>query len=249
MNHALQSVEDKKANAFISRLINKENDLLTACELIISQINEHRFHEHAKNLFSRPGFSPVDIHKAIYRLDSRILITPNVDRIYEQYAFAESQGTVTLKSYYDEDVASFLRTKDIIILKVHGSIDSPSRMIFSRKQYTDARYKHMNFYKILDALALTHTFLFLGCGLSDPDIRLTLENYTFWYPGCRPHYFVAAKGSINPDIEKSLNNNCNISMLYYSNKDKLHSNLTKSLNVLAEKAKDGRRLIAEYEAW
>lgn len=39
--------------------------------------------------------------------------------------------------------------------------------------------------------------------MNDPDIRLTLENYNFGFPGCKPHYFVAADTAMNPDLEQS----------------------------------------------
>ena len=45
-------------------------------------------------------------------------------------------------------------------------------MVFTRNEYADARNKYRDFYSIIEALAITHTFLFLGCGLNDPDTRL-----------------------------------------------------------------------------
>lgn len=103
---------------------------------------------------------------------------------------------------------------DRIILKTHGAIDTPNEMVFSKHQYNEARYKNSGFYRLLDSLVLTHTFIFIGCGLSDPDIRLTLENYNFGFPGCRPHYFITAKEAINEDIIKVLKNNCQYKYTY-----------------------------------
>ena len=60
---------------------------------------------------------------------------------------------------------------------------------------------------LLDSLALTHTYVFIGCGLNDLDIRLTLENYNFRFPGCQDvgrHYFVATNTAMNPDLEQNL---------------------------------------------
>ena len=49
-------------------------------------------------------------------------------------------------------------------------------MIFTHKQYSNARCNYSSFYKLIDSLILTHTFIFLGCAIDDPDIELTLEN-------------------------------------------------------------------------
>ena len=52
---------------------------------------------------------------------------------------------------------------------------------------------------VTPVLIILHTYIFIGCGLNDPDIRLTLENYNFGFPGCRPHYFVSADTNMNDD--------------------------------------------------
>lgn len=246
----LEKDKDKigKSSSIIKKCL-KENDYLTACEIIVDLIGNLNFGEHVDNEFRRPGYEPCDIHHLIYRLDSRIVITPNVDKIYEQYAIAESNSTIIVKSYYDEDIAASLRKNDYLIIRAHGSSDDQSRIIFTRKQYSEARCRYASFYKILDALSITHTFVFLGCGIADPDIQLILENQNLLYPNCRPHYFVAAKNAFKPEMEKVLKSNRNIELLTYSNKDKTHKKLHDSLEDLAKKVEYCRKEIADTQIW
>lgn len=122
-------------------------------------------------------------------------------------------------------------------------------MIFSKYQYNEARYKYSGFYKLLDSLALTHTYVFIGCGLNDPDIRLTLENYNFGFPGCKPHYFVSADTSMNPDLEQSLLKNCNLKVIKYDNSDGSHKELLVALNQLVALVEDERNKIAGTQNW
>lgn len=122
-------------------------------------------------------------------------------------------------------------------------------MIFSKYQYNEARYKYSGFYKLLDSLALTHTYVFIGCGLNDPDIRLTLENYNFGFPGCKPHYFVAADTAMNPDLEQSLLKNCNLKVIKYDNSDGKHEKLLPALNDLVALVEDERNKIAGSQNW
>ena len=143
-------------------------------------------------------------------LDSRLVITPNIDKIYEQYAMNASDSSIVVKSYHEYDIAKYLRTTDYLIIRAHGYVDDTTNIIFTHKQYSVARCKYSSFYKLLDALILTHTFIFLGCGINDPDIKLTLENSNFLYPGCRPHYFVTAAGSYEDEISEVLSNNRNL---------------------------------------
>ena len=95
------------------------HDYLTACEIIVDTLDEQTFGELAADEFRRPGFQPSEIHNVIYSLDSRIVITPNIDKIYEQCTHINSYGTVVVKKYY-EDIAPFLRQSDYLVIKAHG---------------------------------------------------------------------------------------------------------------------------------
>ena len=224
-------------------------DYLTACEIIVETLGDNDFGELAANEFRRPGYKPSDIHEAVYRLDSRLVLTPNIDKIYEQYAMNESHSTVVVKSYYEDDIAKYLRTDDFLIIRVHGYVDNVSKIIFTHRQYSEARCKYASFYRMLDALILTHTFIFLGCGISDPDIQLILENMNFLYPGCLPHYFVAAKDTYSKEIERSLLHNRNLELLTYDNPDGTHQQLLNELKELINKVEEKREEISVKGIW
>lgn len=132
--------------AYIEQLLSQK-DLLSACEVIIDKIGTAEFNNVAQDAFRRPGFKPASIHETIYNLDARLVITPNVDKIYEQYAQATSCGTIVVKKQTEHDISNFIRSTDRVILKAHGSIDAPNEMIFSKYQYNEARYKYSGFYE------------------------------------------------------------------------------------------------------
>lgn len=243
-----RSAKLSKQKAVIEQMINV-NDYLTACEIIVETLGDNDFGELAANEFRRPGYKPSNIHEAVYQLDSRLVLTPNVDKIYEQYALNESHSTIVIKSYYEDDIAKYLRTNDFLIIRVHGYVDDVSKIIFTHRQYSEARCKYASFYKILDALILTHTFVFLGCGISDPDIQLILENMNFLYPGCLPHYFVTAKDTYSKEIEKSLLHNRNLELLIYDNFDGTHQQLLVELKELIGKVEDKRQEISSKGIW
>lgn len=224
-------------------------DYLTACEIIVAILGENDFGELAADEFRRPGYKPADIHQIIYSLDSRLVLTPNIDKIYEQYALNESHSTVVVKSYYEEDIAKYLRTGDYLIIRVHGYVDDTSKLIFTHKQYSEARCRYSSFYRMLDALMLTHTFIFIGCGINDPDIQLILENTNFWYPGCLPHYFITSKNTYPDEIRKSLLHNRNLELLTYENADGKHQQLLNELRQLGSLVDEKRQKIAEQNVW
>lgn len=209
-----EMITDAKLKPSISALI-KTGDYLTACQVIKDNIRDDRFHDFLKREFLDPNFSPAAICDDIINLDVKLVATPNFDKLYETRANYVQQASVAVKHYYDNDVAEVVRDDRRTVIKIHGSIDTPSKMIFTRLQYAKARNEHRSFYSILEALAITHTFLFLGSGLSDPDIRLVLEDYAFGHSIGKPHYFVVPKTAVKPNVVASVENSMNIRLLIY----------------------------------
>lgn len=219
---------EQKGTSHIRRAI-KEGDLLHACEWIKSRMDEE-WEPFLREWFVDPAYEAAEIHKTIFELDQRIYLSPNFDQIFENYATTITGGQVTVKKYFDRDVHNFLREDRIHIIKIHGSIDSPRELIFTNHDYAKARVTYSAFYDVLDACLLSHTFLIIGCGVSDPDLSLLLENQRFNFPNSRPHYLVTSS-KLSDDMIKSLQNNRNIKCLTYNDKNN-HEELLASLNDL-----------------
>lgn len=201
-----------------------------------------------KESFQTPGFKPAPIHEAIYRLDSRIVLTPNFDKIYELHAQRESNGTVTTKSFTDDDIAYHVRRADPIVIKLHGTIDKPNSIIFSREDYIEARSKYRDFYAIIESLIVTHTFLFLGCGLNDPDIQLLLEDYAKRFRYSSAHYFTIPYRSVRRPVLKVHEKALNLRFIPYDSKDN-HRLLAEGLNELVDLVESERAAIASTMKW
>lgn len=242
-----RSEELKNQSLIINEMLDKK-DYLMACEIIVNVIGERDFGDLSADEFRRPGFQVSTVHEVIYGLDSKIVITPNIDKIYEQCANINSHSTVVIKKYY-EDIAPLLRQADYLIIKAHGCVDDPNNIVFTHEQYNRARYRHASFYRILDALLLTCTFVFIGCGLTDPDIQLTLENNNFSFPNCKPHYFITSEGNVNDDVARSLLKNRNIKILTYDNPDGSHKELLKELQGLSPLIDNKRQEFSKNATW
>lgn len=233
----------KEINALI-----RSKDYLTACELIKKVVGTQHFNDFLRKKFITPKFLAANIHEHIYNLDSRIVATPNFDKIYDTYATKTSEGTITVKKYYDKDIVEFIRSHESFILKIHGCIDSPNQLIFTRKDYAKSRNEYHQFYKILEALIITHTFIFVGCGVNDPDIRLLLENNAFSFEYGRKHYIIVPNKSITSDQKEILQETLNLNFIFYDSSDN-HKQLTDSLKELVELVEGERKSISEKRDW
>lgn len=249
LDNILKERRDKLGDCseIINQLLSKEN-YLTACEIIVKHLGERDFGELSANEFRRPGYHPNELHEVIFSLDSRLVITPNIDKIYDQYATSQSNGTVIIKTYRDE-IARYLRSPDYLIIKAHGTIDDTDNIVFTHSQYSRIRNRYATFYRMLDSLLLTHTFIFLGCGLSDPDIQLVLENLNFSFPGCRPHYMIIPSNNLSEDELSCIASNRNLEFLTYDNPDGTHSQLLEDLRCLGKEVDKKRQEISDMISW
>lgn len=216
----------------------KSNDLLHACEWLKKSFDEN-WNGYLRRTFSEPGFEPSDTHRAILSLDSRVVFSLNFDTIYERCAQNLKAGAHIIRQYYDRGSSEFLRGDGRFIVKVHGSIDAPEKLIFTQKDYAEAQVKHSAFYRSFDAGLLSNTFLFIGTGHSDPDVNLVLENQAFSFPTNYPHYIIRAQG--DPDeLKLSLRNNRNLKTIEYDPIDDGHSGLLTIIEDLAIKVEEAR---------
>ncbi|PHM73575.1 hypothetical protein [Xenorhabdus kozodoii] len=106
----------------IKKLIRNE-DYLTACELIKLNSSKGEFETLIKECFLTPKYKPAPIHECLFKLDSRIVITPNFDKIYDTYVTTETQGSVVIKNYFDLDIVTFVKDIGRLIIKIHGTAD------------------------------------------------------------------------------------------------------------------------------
>ena len=226
----------------------KQRDYLTACEVIRRKIGRDDFIDIVRDEFLTPGYQHAQIHENIFRLDSRIVATPNFDKIHETLANHRARGSIIVKHNYDPDVADAIRDDGRLILKVHGSIDSPNRLIFTRSEYARARIEHRTFYQVLDALAMTHTFIFVGCGVSDPDVALLLEDAFFRHPASRGHIMLIPRGAMHSEVAAIVGETMNLRMIEYSAADN-HRELTESLAELADQVETSRERLRTSLNW
>lgn len=214
LTDALAKVKNPSDAAEAQRLIQKEQ-YLDAAQVLWDSINPPDIHNFLRDKFKKPNYEPSEIHKAVVELDPKIVITTNIDDIYETYCkTAGSASGYNHCNYYDLHALHDIRSTLRVILKAHGCITDPNQAVMTRRQYFEAKLKHPQFYNLLDALFLTKTILFIGCGLSDPDIQLVLENANIAVPSVHPHYALVEDGR-HHSLVQSIKKTYNIQLIEY----------------------------------
>ena len=153
------------------------SEYLSACEIIKTHLDTD-WPGAVEAAFGHQKLEPGDLHTQIYGLDLPIVMTTNFDRVYQSAATRLSSSTVKVKTYRDSDLALLAKgnSESRVLLKTHGSIDDIGSMIFTRSDYVRLRTEFPLFQRVMNALAVTNTLIFIGCGLRDPDMILMLED-------------------------------------------------------------------------
>jgi len=192
----------------------RDGDYLHACEWLKFKLDDD-WTDFLRAQFLNPTYSASELHDELFKLDQRVTLSLNLDNIYETFVQNQTGGMVHVKRFFDDDVFKFLRDYSYFVIKVHGTIEAPDNIIFTQQEYAKARTKNALFYRALDACILSRTLLFVGCGVSDPDLNLLLENQNFRFPDSQPHYLVTSS-SVNNDLEESLRRNRNLKCIKYN---------------------------------
>jgi hypothetical protein len=247
LRHLGTQVPDAARQAEVAQCIT-DADLLTACELARKYLSPSTFKTEMIKEFSGKGYRHAQIHDDLSQVDSRLVMTTNFDKLYENRANQLQHNTVIVKNYYDKDVADVFRRRDRVVLKVHGTIDAPDLTIFTRSQYALARRDYGHFYQMLRGLFVTHTFVFLGTSMRDPDMQLLLEDHAYRFEGSRPHYIAMPENSARAGTLRVLEETMNLNALLYDPANN-HKSLADSIAALVPKVEAAREEIARTAGW
>jgi hypothetical protein len=198
----------------IDDLIAKDK-LLDAAEVLVAKIPTADFTRVVREQFVQPRFTNSSIHLSVLTLDPKIVVTTNYDDIYDGFCrTGQAHDGYNVCKYYEEHLVNDIRSPVRLIVKAHGCVSDPSRIVLARSQYFRVRQSYGVFYSVLDALFLTNTMLFVGYGLSDPDIQLVLENASIAARSAHPHYALV-EDNIQPDVEAAARVSYNIHFIKY----------------------------------
>lgn len=203
----LRDADDRDA---VTDLLNN-NHFLDAAQVIHDRSNRADLYDFFRDEFDRPNYQPNDIHRLVLELDPKTVITTNYDRIFDNLCNPGFNVCI----YYQDHALNDIRSTTRVILKAHGCISDPTRIVLTRAQYFEMRLKHPAFYRLLDALFLTNTLLFIGCSMTDPDIQLVLENANIAVPCVNRHYAVVEETGRHRSITDAIRTTYNLALLEY----------------------------------
>jgi len=187
----LSDVDDKRA---LKRIL-RDKDYLLASEML-RRILGPKWTEFVEEEFGQAA-TPSRLHTALIKLDQRLILTTNFDRLLET-AWSRANDGVSTKTHHpiviseiDANALRLFRDPRDFIVKLHGTIDKPDGMVFDKSSYHRFAYANSFYDELLKSLLLTHTFLFVGFSMDDPAVSMIVERAAHRFPQARPHYILA----------------------------------------------------------
>jgi NAD-dependent SIR2 family protein deacetylase len=238
---AAEQILDSAKKTYVFDLIASKNYLL-ALQAVMRYMDQGDYQTLLNEHFNNPAYEPSDLHKTIFDLDARIIITTNFDKIYETYCHKQSVEGYKTICYDSASLVDEIRSDTRLIIKAHGSINEINKMIFTKSQYHRAKRQYSNFYEVLKVLFITNTGIFIGCGLNDPDVCLLLEEVEIIGSPAKTHYVLIKQGDQTPVEMDDWKESYNISALEYGPS---HENLLADLKTLLDQVNDIRSLCHE----
>lgn len=210
-----------------------EKKFLDAAEVIVSALNHADYVDVMRQIFDIPRYQQSPLHEAILKIDPKVLITTNYDTVYDRYCQQgkAAEGYNVFK-YTDHHLVGQLRSPIRCVIKAHGCITDPDSIVLTRSSYFSAKQKNPHFFRTLDVLFLTHTIIFIGYSLGDPDIQIALENATISAPSSHKHYFVTGAGTPQ-SLKKAAERTYNLEFVEHESGD--FEALTSSMQNLADR--------------
>jgi hypothetical protein len=214
LEEACVLVRGKQNQLEVKRMI-EERRYLLCLQAIAQEADTSDYHNLLDQHFNNPAFQAGELHQIVRALDSRIVITTNFDKIYERLCLTSASEGYKVIPYYSGSLADELRSDTRIIVKAHGTIDEIQRMVFTKAEYHRAKREYAEFYALLKSIFLTHTCVFIGCNLDDPDVSLVLEDVRVTASAQRPHYSLIRTGGHSRYALKDWESAYNIRALDY----------------------------------
>lgn len=148
-----------------------------AQELGISPDEDPRYiAEYYENQFGRPELQKkivsklekdvplTEAHNLLKTLPVKAIITTNYDHLLEK-ALSEKNFIKVV----DGKEAPLAREDQLPLVKMHGDLDDPSKMVITTTDYNEYSEKHRALITYLLSFLISCNFLFVGFGLRDPN--------------------------------------------------------------------------------
>lgn len=179
------------------------NELLLVAEEIRDRLGQDDFRRFMAEVFRKPGLKPTDAHKLLPRIPATAALTSNYDTLLETaYTLVSGAAPHVFTQADYPELSATLRSAEFYVLHVHGTIDRIETVVLGRSDYRQVMHANPAYRQHLANLFGSKTFLFLGFGLTDPDLLLLLDELQTTFKGYTGRHFALMNAQEAPAVKQ-----------------------------------------------
>jgi nucleoside 2-deoxyribosyltransferase len=119
------------------------------------------------------GLQPSKVHSLIASIGFDVIVTTNFDILLEE-AF-RGAGRTCFPVVHPEELA-YADTNDILLIKIHGSIDRPDSLLLTSTDYRDFEAQKALLIQTLTHYFVTRSIIFVGYSLTDESLLRVIRD-------------------------------------------------------------------------
>lgn len=240
--HDVELTDRKELESYI-----KDGELLLVANEMRERLGKDDFRRFMVEVFRKPGLTPNDTHMLLTKIPFASALTSNYDTLLESAYIIANNGTaphVFTHSDYPE-LSGALRSGEFYVLKVHGTVDRIETIILGQSDYREVMHANPAYRQHLKTLFSTKTVMFLGFGLTDPDLMLMLDELkSIFKDYTGKHYSLMDTRNV-PSIKQSrFEKDYSIKIIPYTPSGPDHPEVTAFLIDLATQVRQARTAIS-----
>jgi hypothetical protein len=119
------------------------------------------------------GLQPSKVHSLIASIGFDVIVTTNFDILLEE-AF-RAAGRTCFPVVHPEELA-YADTNDILLIKIHGSMDRPDSLLLTSTDYRDFEARKALLIQTLTHYFVTRSIIFVGYSLTDESLLRVIQD-------------------------------------------------------------------------
>ncbi|MBL4713628.1 MAG: SIR2 family protein [Alcanivorax sp.] len=168
--------------------IEAETDLISLAQFHVNDNGRHRLNQEILDQLGKNS-DPTENHKILARLPIETFWTTNYDKLIEKSI--EQTGKIPDVKYTINQLATTRKGRDAVVYKMHGDVDHSDSAVITKDDYERYFLDKGPYVNALSGDLVSKTFLFIGFGLSDPNLDYVLSRIRISFKDHqRQHYCI-----------------------------------------------------------
>jgi hypothetical protein len=199
----------------LKKLLKDSDKYLLVAEELRERFGKEEFETQLVEIF-RQDFAPTASHLRLMDIPFTLAVTTNYDLLLEKaYMKKLNDWPSAFTNLQPPEIAEALWRNEYFILKAHGDVKNRASFVITERDYRNVVFHSHGYRSALGSIFTKNTVLFLGVGLTDPELRLLLGYLHDAFHGGTTHYALVPRASFSETVVNRWRKDFRVECLLY----------------------------------